>query len=62
MDRAVSEIVAMLDGGLKFLSSAREAVHVLEAIVACHASHARKAARVELPLAGEDREREVKSG
>jgi hypothetical protein len=37
-------------------------VHTLEAILAFHASDARKGAWVELPLAGDDRDREVHSG
>lgn len=61
MDRAVAEMVDWLDGG-KFSLSAKESVHVLEAIVAFHVSHARHAAWVELPLKGKDREIEVRSG
>jgi UDP-N-acetylglucosamine 3-dehydrogenase len=62
MDRAVAEVVAWLDGAGPFAYAAREAVGVLEAIVGFHASHARNGAWVELPLAGADREREVRSG
>ena len=62
MDRAVAEIVAWLEGGGTFSYPAAEALHVLEIIVAFHASHARKAAWVELPLAGTDREIVVHSG
>jgi predicted dehydrogenase len=61
MDRAVAEMVAWLDGGT-FPYPAQEAVHTLEAIVAFHASDARNAAWTALPLAGADREREVRSG
>jgi predicted dehydrogenase len=62
MDRAVTEIVAWLDGDRPFPYPAQEAARVLEAIVGFHASHARNGAWVELPLPGEDREREVRSG
>ena len=62
MDRAVAEIVAWLDGGGTFPYDAGEAAHVLEAIVAFHASHDRNAAWVPLPLTGEDRERVLRSG
>jgi UDP-N-acetylglucosamine 3-dehydrogenase len=62
MDRAVAEIVAWLDGESPFSYPAQEAVHTLETILACHASHARNAAWTELPLVGEDRDREVRSG
>ena len=62
MDRAVAEIVAWLDGARPFSYAAQEAMHTLEAIVAFHASHARSAAWVELPLTGADREREVQCG
>lgn len=62
MDRAAAEIVAWLDGGTAFSYEANEAVHTLEAIIAFHASHARHSAWVELPLTGDDREREVHSG
>lgn len=62
MDRAVSEIVAWLDGGSDFPYPASEAVDTLEAILGFHASHARNAAWTELPLSGADRDREVLSG
>ena len=62
MDRAVAEFVEWLDGKSTFPYSARDAVRTLEAIVAFHVSHARDAAWVELPLQGEDRQREVRSG
>jgi predicted dehydrogenase len=62
MDRAVAEIVAWLDGAAPFCYAAEEAVHTLEAIVAFHVSHERKAGWVELPLEGVEREREVQSG
>jgi predicted dehydrogenase len=62
MDRAAEEIVAWLDGGTPFPYPAQEAVHTLEAILAFHASDARRASWTELPLTGADREREVHSG
>lgn len=62
MDRAVDEIVAWLDRGEAFPYAAVEAVEVLEAIAAFHVSHGRGGAWVELPLVGEDREVEVRSG
>ena len=62
MDVAVREIVARLDGGAAMEYRPEEAVHVLEAIVACHASHAKNSAWVELPLRGADRELAVNSG
>jgi predicted dehydrogenase len=62
MDQAVREIVAWLDDGTLVCCSAEESVRTLEVIVACHASDARHAAWVELPLIGGDREREVQSG
>jgi hypothetical protein len=62
MDRAVGEIVPWLDGVGPFAYSAKEAMHPLEAIVACHTSHARSAAWTTLPLVGSDRDHEVRSG
>jgi hypothetical protein len=62
MDRAVAEIVAWLDGGTTFPYPTEEAVHTLEAIVAFYASDARRAAWVDLPLTGADRDRELRSG
>ena len=62
MDRAASEIVAWLDDGTEFPYPAAAAVRTLAAIVAFHLSHARRAAWVELPLSGPDRELEVLSG
>jgi predicted dehydrogenase len=62
MDRAVAEIVAQLDGKAPFPYSAHEAASTLEAILGFHASHARNAAWVTLPLNDEDRTREVRSG
>ena len=62
MDVAVREIVVWLDDGTPFEYAPEEAVHVLEAIVAFHASHARNSAWVELPLKGGDREIAVNSG
>ena len=62
MDRAVAETVAWLDGAATFSYAAGEAVDTLQAILAFHASHARNAAWVTLPLADDDRCREVQSG
>lgn len=62
MDQAVKEIVAWLDGNAAFAYPAQEAVDTLEAILGFHASHARNAAWVTLPLTGDDRLREVHSG
>ena len=62
MDQAVHEIVAWLDNGTPLCCSADESLRTLEVIVACHASHARQAAWVTLPLTGADRDREVHSG
>jgi UDP-N-acetylglucosamine 3-dehydrogenase len=62
MDRAMAEIVAWLDGESAFPDAAEDSLHTLEIIVACHASHQRNAAWTALPLAGRDREIEVRSG
>lgn len=62
MDQAVREIIDWLDNGTPVCCSADESLRALEVIVACHASHARHATWVELPLVGADREREVQSG
>ncbi len=62
MHGAVAEIVTWLDEGKTFSAPGEDAVQTLEAIVAFHVSHERNAAWVELPLKGEDRKREVRSG
>lgn len=62
MDRVMGEIFAWLEGDGAFSYPAAEALHVLEIIVAFHASHARKAGWVDLPLDGADREIVVHSG
>lgn len=62
MDLAVSEIVAWLDGTGTFPYQAREALRTLEAILGFHVSHDRGGTWVDLPLTGEERERELKSG
>ncbi len=62
MDRAVSEIITSLDGGGAFSCPADESVRTLETIIAFHASHAKNAAWVALPLQGSDREIEIHSG
>ena len=59
MDRAVGEIVAWLSAGAPFPYPAAGAARALEVIVAFHASHARRAEWVDLPLAGADRDRVV---
>jgi predicted dehydrogenase len=61
MDVAVREIVDSLDGS-DFGHDATESVHILEAIAAFHASHAKNGAWVELPLTGADRDIVVNSG
>lgn len=62
MDVAMQEIVAWLDDHTPVCCSAEDSVRTLEVILACHASHARQAAWIELPLTDADREREVQSG
>ncbi len=62
MDIAVREIVAWLDDRTPLSCSADDSLRTLEIILACHASHARQAAWVDLPLVGVDRDREVQSG
>jgi hypothetical protein len=61
MDRAVGEMVNWLSTGAPFPYSARDAAHALDVIVALHASHARQAAWVDLPLGGADRDRQVEA-
>lgn len=62
MDVAVREIVAWLNDGTPVVPGPEEAVHVLEAIVAFHASHAKNSAWVDLPLVGADREIAIHMG
>lgn len=62
MDVAVREIVGWLKDGTPLSCSAEDSLRTLEIILACHASHARQAAWVDLPLVGADRDREVHSG
>jgi predicted dehydrogenase len=62
MDVAVEEIVRTLASDAIFPWSPAESVRTLEAIAGFHASHARDAAWVPLPLTGEDRDIEVQSG
>jgi predicted dehydrogenase len=62
MDVAVREIVAWLDNGRVFEYDPAETVHVLEAIAAFHASHAKNSAWVELPLVGSGRGIVIRSG
>ncbi|MGE0608253.1 MAG: Gfo/Idh/MocA family protein [Pirellulales bacterium] len=62
MDQAVGAIVAHLDQRQPFPHSAKDALHVLEAIIAFHASHRRHSEWVRLPLQGRDRKIVVRSG
>ena len=62
MDRAVTEIGNYLDGSDGFSYQAEEAVHVLEAIVAFHASDKCLGSWTKLPLSGENRKIKVNSG
>ncbi len=62
MSVAVDEIVQHLDGTAPFPYPGEQAYNTLEAIIACHASHARNGAWVELPLMGEDRKIFLNSG
>ena len=62
MHGAVAEIVNCLDGSKTPALPTDDALRTLEAIVAFHVSHDRQAAWVDLPLSGEDRKREVRSG
>lgn len=62
MDRAMAEIVESLDGTTPAPETSDAALHALETIVACHASHRRNATWTSLPLAGVDRDIEVHSG
>jgi len=62
MNQAVREIVQALDDDAPFPCAPTESVHTLEAIVACHASSAKNAAWVALPLKDEDRAIEVLTG
>lgn len=62
MDIAVAEIVAALDGGSSVVSTGDDGLAALEVILACHASHARHGAWVELPLVGADRQLRLNSG
>ena len=62
MHGAVAEIVRSLDDNAKPDIPVDDAVRTLEAIVAFHLSYDRNAQWVNLPLEGEDRGREVKSG
>lgn len=62
MDRAVGDIVAWLDGETPFPDAPADSVHTLETIVACHASDQRDSAWTPLPMAGADREIEIRSG
>ncbi len=56
MDATVAAIVAALNVQLPYPHSPDDALHVLEGIVAIHASHLRCGAVVQLPLTGQDRQ------
>jgi len=62
MDVAVREIVAWLENGTPLEAGPEEAVHILESIVAFHASHRKNSGWIELPLLGTDREIAVNAG
>ncbi|MFN6104392.1 MAG: Gfo/Idh/MocA family protein [Planctomycetaceae bacterium] len=62
MDRALSEIIGWLDGNRSFVESPESSRQTLEIIVACHLSHDRQGAWVQLPLAAEELQREIKTG
>ena len=62
MDRAVAEIGNYLDGSNDFSYQAEDAVHVLEAIAAFHASDKCLGVWTKLPLSGENRKIKVNSG
>ena len=62
MHTAVIEMVDTLDDGTPFPAPGDDAGKTLEAIVGFHASHDRNTAWVDLPLQGDDRNREVRSG
>jgi len=62
MDHAVKEIVQWLGEGGDFPDPADNSLHTLEVIVACHASHKADTAWKTIPLDGEDRLLEVRSG
>jgi predicted dehydrogenase len=62
MDLAAEEIVRTLADGVDFPWSPSESVRTLEAIAGFHASHARNAAWMPLPLTGDDRSLIVNSG
>ncbi len=62
MRLTIDEIVAWLDGGSEFPYPPREALRTLEAIVGFHVSHDQNGGWVDMPLAGADRARELKSG
>jgi len=62
MNQAVREMVQALDGDTPFPCAATESAHTLEVIVACHASSAKHASWVDLPLEDADRDIEVLTG
>ncbi len=62
MHGGVADIVTCLEEGRPQTIPVDDAVRTLEVIVALHVSHDRSAAWTELPLTGQDRQREVRSG
>lgn len=62
MHGAVADIVKSLDEGGPQTIPVDDAMRTFEAIVALHVSHDHGAAWAELPLTGQDRQREVRSG
>lgn len=62
MDRAVAEIVDWLDKGGTFSTTAADARHSLEAIIAFHLSHQADSRWTPLPLQGADRQYQVIAG
>jgi len=62
MDRALCEIIEWLDGARSSVASPESSRQTLEMIVACHVSHDRQGAWVELPLPPDNSHREIKTG
>ena len=63
MDRALSEIIALLDKLDKpenFSTPAIDALHTFEVIAGMHLSHANGGSRINLPLVGTERDQRVK--
>jgi hypothetical protein len=62
MRSALDEVISALDTGAPLTSTGEDGQAALEVIVGFHASDRRQGQWVELPLAGEDREIEVRIG